>query len=712
MQRGGDKGATLSNVKERPQVPPGASNPVPTPVRPGRIANLAGFGRDTALEYADELLEVVASLEEAFPEKLAAAPADPDRRGVRLADLREDREIMRPGASRWLKGAPDPFESWFRAPRAFGGEASSDSKDDTFPEITSTERHGAPTPPPPPQAPSGAPFPSGQTGDATDLLARLRSGRLGAAQHMDAVLARAADEPFGALVELHNDEARRRADRLDRRLSNGEQPLPLHGLPIAIKANLCVEDHLATCASRSLANYEAPYTATVVRRLVDAGAIPIAMANMDEFAMGSSGEHSAHGATINPWSPVLDGELRALAPGGSSSGTAAAVSGDLAPLALGSDAGGSVRQPAAFCGVTGLRPTQGRLSRFGLIAFASSFDVIGPVARSARDLELLFGLVAGPDPRDPTWVPGPGECGTGESRLEASGPSDNGQVRRGAPGDRELPAQLGGLRIGVPRRLLDELGESLEPGVAASFGTCLAELQAAGAVLVDVELASAETALSAYHVISCSEAASNLARIDGVRFGRRVEAPERKGAGRASELVEMIRATRESGFGNEVTRRILIGTLALSRDGSRALYGRAREARAMVARDFAIAFGQAAEGVGQGASAVDLIAMPTSPSVAFGLGARTADPVAMYRADMLTVPASLAGLPAISLPGPLATTSIDGRELALPAGLQLVGHRGEDEKLLRVAALYQSQTGHHLVRAPRIGKPNGAGRTS
>lgn len=694
MQRGGDKGATLSNVKERPQVPPRTSTQPPTPVRPGRIANLAGFGRDTALEFADELVEVVTSLEQAFPEDLDAATQDPGRPGVHLADLREDREIMRPGASRWLKGAPDHFESWFRAPRAFGGEANSTAKDDAYPEITSTERHGAPTPPPQPQAPSSAPFPSGETGDATDLLARLQSGRLGAAQHMQAVLARAADDPFCALVELHEDEARKRADHMDRRLSNGDQPLPLHGLPIAIKANLCVEDHLATCASRSLENYVAPYTATVVRRLVDAGAIPIAMANMDEFAMGSSGEHSAHGATINPWSPVIDGELRALAPGGSSSGTAAAVAGDLAPLALGSDAGGSVRQPAAFCGVTGLRPTQGRLSRFGLIAFASSFDVIGPVARSARDLELLFRLVSGPDPRDPTWVPGPKN------------------TDRDARGERTLPTNLERLRIGVPRRLLDELGDSLEPGVAASFATCLGELQAAGAVLVDVELASAETALSAYHVISCSEAASNLSRIDGVRFGRRVETPDLHSPGQSNQLVEMIRATRESGFGNEVKRRILIGTLALSRDGSRALYGRAREARMMVERDFAVAFGDAAASQRQAAPTVDLIAMPTSPTVAFGLGARTADPVAMYRADMLTVPASLAGLPAVSLPGPLASTSLDGHKLALPAALQLVGHRGEDEKLLRIAALYQAQTSYHLVRPPRIASPTQAGQKS
>ena len=683
MQRGGGKGATLSNVKERPQVMPRTSNPAPTPVRPGRIANLAGFGRDTALEYADELVEVVASLEQAFPGDLDTAPQDLGRPGMRLSSLREDREIMRPGAVRWLKGAPDPFESWFRAPRAFGGEASPTGKGDDFPEITNTELHGAPTPPPAPQAPSSAAFPSGQTGDATDLLARLQSGRLGAAQHIEAVLARAQADPFCALVELHDREARRRADKLDRLLSNGEQPLPLHGLPIAIKANLCVEDHLATCASRSLENYVAPYTATVVRRLVDAGAIPIAMANMDEFAMGSSGEHSAHGATINPWSPVIDGELRALAPGGSSSGTAAAVAGDLAPLALGSDAGGSVRQPAAFCGVTGLRPTQGRLSRFGLIAFASSFDVVGPVARSARDLELLFSLIAGPDPRDPTWVPGP---------------------KRGSHVNREdaLPTSLEKLRIGVPRRLLNELGDSLEPGVAASFQACLEELSSAGAELVDVELASAATALSAYHVISCSEAASNLSRIDGVRFGRRVEAPESQGQDQASQLVEMIRATRESGFGNEVTRRVLIGTLALSRDGSRALYGRALEARSMVERDFAVAFGDRAVPSGPSAKIVDLIAMPTSPTVAFGLGARTADPIAMYRADMLTVPASLAGLPAISLPGPLAATNLEGEELALPAGLQLVGHRGEDERLLRIASLYQARTTHHLVRPARI----------
>ena len=506
-----------------------------------------------------------------------------------------------------------------------------------------------------------------------DLLEELQAGHRTAVQSVEAALRRASSDPFLAVIELHKGEALDRAEALDKRLSTGDEPLPLHGLPVAIKANLCVEDRLATSASASLANYAAPYTATVVRRLIAAGAVPIATANMDEFAMGSSGEHSVHGPTINPWSPIHDGELIPLAPGGSSSGTAAAVAADIVPLALGSDAGGSVRQPAALCGVTGLRPTQGRLSRFGLIAFASSFDVIGPVARSARDLAALFPLVAGIDPRDPTST-------------------DPHHEAKRFP----LRTHLDGLVIGVPKRLLDELGDSLELEVAASFAQSVEELRAAGARIVDIELRHAGAALSAYHVISCSEAASNLARIDGVRYGMRID---RRGSA-DNDLIAMIRATREAGFGTEVQRRILIGTLALSRDGSRALYGRARATRAEVTLDFERVFG--GNDLIGAALSVDLIAMPTSPTVAFGLGARTADPVEMYRADLLTVPASLAGLPAISLPGPLAKTSCAGRSAALPVGFQLIGSRGSDEYLLRIATLYQQLTQHHLARPPRI----------
>lgn len=680
MHRRHDKGATLCNVKERQDLPSAPCSDAKTPVHPGRIASLSGFGRACAVEFADELAEVVATLEAAFPSEDEPQGTAELPHTAHLSELRDDREIMRPGSARWLTVAPDRDGDWFRVPRVWAGDKAGGG---TFDEVTDQEEHGHPTAPPLPESASCLPFPSAQVGDATDLLEELQSGRRSATSHIDNVLARAADDPFVALIELHGSEARERAEALDKSLSAGDDPLPLHGLPVAIKANLCVEDRLATSASASLANYTAPYTATVVRRLIAAGAIPIATANMDEFAMGSSGEHSAHGATINPWSPVIHGELAALAPGGSSSGTAAAVAGDLAALALGSDAGGSVRQPAAFCGVTGLRPTQGRLSRFGLIAFASSFDVIGPVARSARDLEALFPLVAGLDPRDPTTVKAPEEAQR-LPRIES----------------------LQHLNIGVPRRLLDELGDSLEPGVAASFEQSLEELKAAGARLFDIELKNASAALSAYHVISCSEAASNLSRIDGVRFGMRVEAP----GSADNDLVAMIRATRESGFGTEVCRRILIGTLALSRDGSRALYGRARATRDAITSDFLRIFNTAH--LCDGGTSADVIALPTSPTVAFGLGARTADPVAMYRADLLTVPASLAGLPAVSLPGPLAQSTCNGRTVQLPAGLQLVGPRGMDERLLRIASLYQQETRYHMVRPPRITSASQAGGLS
>ncbi len=446
------------------------------------------------------------------------------------------------------------------------------------------------------------------------------------------------DGRIKAILSTHPERSLALAREADRRLRAGERT-PVLGLPVVLKDNLHWKGTPTTCASRLLDGYQAPYDATVVARLLAAGAIPIAKANMDEFAMGSSGEYSAFGATRNPWD-------EARVPGGSSSGPTAAVAAGYAPLALGSDTGGSVRLPASFCNVTALRPTYGVLSRYGLTAMASSLDQVGPVGISAADVGAALQVMAGRDPLDSTSVD-----------LPRAG--DLFPLRA---------ADLKGVRIGLP---IEYWGPGLETGVRGTLTAALERFQDLGAELLDISLPHTRFALDAYYLLCTSEVSSNLARFDGIRYGSRA-------AHRGGTAAEMIAQTRDLGFGAEVKRRILLGTFCLSKGYYEAFYQKALKARTLIARDFQAAFEQ-----------VDLLATPVSPAVAFPLDARTADPLAMYLADVFTVPTPLAGLPALSIPA--------GFSEGLPVGLQLIAPALADTRLLEVAHPFQQVTNHHLL---------------
>lgn len=481
--------------------------------------------------------------------------------------------------------------------------------------------------------------------DATALAAAHAHGERAVRDTLEETLANIAELEPG-LTALHGvlaESARRSADRLDAARQHGFAPGPLCGVPVVLKSNLCLAGVETNCGSRVLAGYRPPYTATVVERLLAAGAIPVAMAHMDEFAMGSSGENSAFAATRNPWD-------FARTPGGSSSGCAAAVAAGMVPLALGTDTGGSVRQPAALCGISGFKPTYGRFSRFGVVAFGSSLDQVGPLARSVRDLELVLEVLSGADERDASALAEP-------------------------PRARKVDAALDGLRIGVPT---EYFGPGLDPRVRACIEQALAEFEAAGARRVPLALPLTELAIACYYVLSTAEASSNLARYDGVRYGPRV-------AGDGT-LAGMLAATRGAGFGAEVKRRVLLGTFVLSQGYYEAWYRQALTVRAGIAAEFRAAF-----------ASVDLIAGPTAPAPAFRLGEKGADALAMYLSDVLTVPASLAGLPAVSVPAGWVREG----EGELAVGLQLIGPSGADAEVLAAARLFQARTEHHLRRPAR-----------
>jgi aspartyl-tRNA(Asn)/glutamyl-tRNA(Gln) amidotransferase subunit A len=417
---------------------------------------------------------------------------------------------------------------------------------------------------------------------------------------------------------------------------------PLAGVPIAIKDILTTEGIPTTAGSKILAGYRPPYTATAVRKLTAAGARVLGKTNMDEFAMGSSNENSAYGPVLNPWD-------RGRVPGGSSGGSAAVVAGGLAPAALGTDTGGSIRQPASLCGIVGLKPTYGAVSRFGMIAFASSLDQCGPLTRDVTDAALLLGVLQGKDPLDSTSV------GLDGAQLALPSRED-----------------LAGLRFGVPK----EIGEAaLDPGVRAVFESAIARIEELGGEIAEVALPHAEHGISAYYVIAPAEASSNLARYDGVRYGVR--------AGGDADLIEMYERTRSEGFGAEVKRRIMLGTYALSSGYYDAYYGQAQKVRTRIAADFDAAF-----------EAVDFVVTPTSPSVAFGLGEKTADPLAMYLNDFFTVPMSLAGIPAISIPAGLAAPegSAPGAP-GLPVGFQIAAPAFGEGKLLEAAHALEGALG-------------------
>lgn len=477
---------------------------------------------------------------------------------------------------------------------------------------------------------------------AYQLAQRIKGRKISCREVTDEFLSRIeeVEARVQAFVTVLPDEARRRADLLDRRLAGGEDIGLLGGVPIAVKDLICTKGIRTTCASKMLEHFVSPYDAHVAERLAVEGAITIGKANMDEFAMGSSTENSAFFPTRNPWNLTR-------VPGGSSGGSTAAVAAREAPLALGSDTGGSIRQPAAYCGCVGLKPTYGLVSRYGLIAFASSLDQIGPIANDVRDTALLLQAVAGHDRRDSTSINRPVP-----DYLE----SLNGGVK--------------GLRIGVPREFF---AQGVEGYVVDAVQAAIDKLCELGAEAVEVSMPTTEYALSTYYIIAPSEASSNLARYDGVQYGLRVAEP-------GDDIVAMYSRTRAAGFGHEVQHRIMIGTHALSSGFYDAYYLKAQKVRTLIRRDFEQAFAQC-----------DVLATPTAPTVAFELGSKTNDPFAMKLADVCTIPVNMAGLPALSLPC--------GFHDNLPVGLQLIGNLLDESTILRTAHAYEQATEWHNQKA-------------
>ena len=465
----------------------------------------------------------------------------------------------------------------------------------------------------------------------TAIAERHTSATAAAAAACDAVAER--DTDLHSFLTVSRERALEQAARIDALADRGDPLPPLAGAPIAIKDVLSTRGVRTTCGSRILENYIPAFDATAVTRLEAAGAVLIGKTNCDEFAMGSSTENSGYGPTRNP-------RDRERVPGGSSGGSAAAVGAGLALAALGTDTGGSIRQPAAFCGIVGVLPTYGRVSRFGLAAFASSLDHVGPMARSARDAALVLGAIAGRDRLDSTSADRP--VPNYEAALEAP---------LAPPGRR--------LRIGVPREVFDHPG--LDPDVAAQVRASLDVYRAAGCELVDISLPASHAAIAVYYVVATAEASSNLARYDGIRYGVRVP---------AAALGDLYRQTRDRGFGAEVKRRILLGTYVLSAGYYDAYYRKAQQVRTLICRDFERAFAE-----------VDVICTPTTPTPAFKLGEKAADPLELYLADIFTVPADLAGVPAISFPCGAAGN--------LPVGLQLIAPAFQEERLLRMAHFFE-----------------------
>jgi len=478
----------------------------------------------------------------------------------------------------------------------------------------------------------------------------IAAGRISATEVCRASLARieSLNPSLNAFNHIAADRALARAADVDRMRAAGASLGPLAGVPVALKDNLCVRGMRTTASSRILDTFVPPYDATVVRKLEAAGAVIVGKTNCDEFAMGSSNENSAYGPVRNPW--AMD-----RTPGGSSGGSAAAVAARSAAVALGSDTGGSIRQPASFCGVVGLKPTYGRVSRYGLLAFASSLDQIGPLARTASDAALMLGALAGPDPADATASQQPVPDFTAA-----------------------LTGDVTGLRIGVPRGFVTD---GVDEGVRRAFDVALDRLKREGASLIDVELPHARYAIPVYYLVATAEASSNLARYDGVRYGHRASGNGNPG------LKEMYSRTRDEGFGAEVKRRIMLGTYVLSAGYYDAFYLKAQQVRTLLRQDYDAAFEK-----------VDVVAMPTSPTPPFRLGEKTDDPLQMYLADVFTVSANLAGLPAISVPCGFVERS--ERSERLPIGLQLTGRLFDEATLLRIADAYQRVTDWHTQAPP------------
>ncbi len=494
------------------------------------------------------------------------------------------------------------------------------------------------------------------TASADDLAGLLRSGQVSARELTQAHLDRTAavDGVVRAYLHVDADGALAAADDVDRRRAAGEQLHPLAGLPVAVKDVVVTAGLPTTAGSRILEGWIPPYDATLVSRLRAAGLPILGKTNMDEFAMGSSTEHSAYGPTHNPW------DLGRI-PGGSGGGSAAAVASFQAPLAIGTDTGGSIRQPASVTGTVGTKPTYGGVSRYGLIAMASSLDQAGPVTRSVLDAALLHDLIGGHDPMDST-------------SIDAPVPPVVEAARR---------ADVSGMRIGIVRELT---GDGYQAGVQRRFDEAVAHLVDAGAEVVEVSCPSFRFALAAYYLVMPSEVSSNLARFDAMRYGLRV-APAGIGDPSAEQVMA---ATRDAGFGDEVKRRIILGTYALSSGYYDAYYGSAQKVRRLIADDFAAAFEKA-----------DVLVSPTSPTTAFPLGEKLADPLSMYMQDIATIPANLAGVPGLSVPSGLAD------EDGLPAGFQILAPAMRDERLYAVGAALEARLtaawgGPLLAKAPAL----------
>ncbi len=459
------------------------------------------------------------------------------------------------------------------------------------------------------------------------LRGRIAAGEVSPLDACDAALSaiESRDTEVHAFLDVHAEAARARARELTD--SGAGRTLPLGGVPVAIKDNICIQGARTTCGSKILGSYRPPYTATSVARLLDAGAIVVGKTNLDEFAMGSSTENSAFGPTRNPWDP-------ARAPGGSSGGSAAAVASGMAAAALGSDTGGSIRQPASFCGVVGVKPTYGRVSRYGLVAFASSLDQIGPFTRSVEDAALVMNALCGEDARDSTSAGAPVPDFTGG-----------------------LAGGLRGLRVGIPWTFL---GEHIDASVRDTFDRLARAVEREGATVEKIDLPHADYGLAAYYIVANAEASANLARFDGVKYGFRADG--------ATSLDAMYVRTRGEGFGREVKRRVFLGTYVLSAGYYDAYYHRALQVRTLIIRDFTFAFERC-----------DVVMLPTAPTPAFALGEKTDDPILMYLNDVFTIPVNLAGLPGISVP---AGRSADG----LPIGVQVIGRAFDEVTMLRAAA--------------------------
>ena len=465
-----------------------------------------------------------------------------------------------------------------------------------------------------------------------EIAAAVRSGERSARSVVDEYLSAITegDDDIHAFNLVTAAQARTRADEIDAAVAAGQDPGPLAGVPVALKDNLCTRGLATTCSSRILEGWAPPYDATVVESLRDAGAVFVGKTNMDEFAMGSSTENSAFGPTRNPCDP-------SRVPGGSSGGSAAAVAAGFAPVALGSDTGGSIRQPAGLCGVVGVKPTYGLVSRYGLVAFASSLDQIGPFTTTVADSAAVLDVISGPDPQDSTSI----------SELQP-------------PVLATLDDGVDGLRVGV---LAELSGDGIAPDVSARLQTAVRALEAAGARVAEASVPAAVYGLSAYYLIAPAEASSNLARYDGVRYGLRVD---------AGSTPDMNTSTRSVGFGDEVKRRIMIGTYALSAGYYDAYYGKAQKVRTLIIDDFASVWEQ-----------FDLLVSPTSPTTAFSLGERTADPMAMYMSDVCTVPVNLTGQAAMSVPYGVGD---DG----LPVGVQILAPALGEPVMFRAAAVLEA----------------------